>query len=142
MMQKLDQEKWKGGRAALLAFAMKHPGALTAHFVNNCRSKLLGAVGQVRETKQLREIDLQAWVDNHSCLTETRDIREASTLAYIFNMVNRGDVSAALDALVMRLSAMQRAKRKGGKWEAAAKVELIPETGGDVGPAGLDALLL
>ena len=140
-MQRLDMEKWKGNRASLLAFAQRHPGALTAHFVQGCRNKPLGAVEVVKETKQLREVDMQSWVDRHAGFTETRDLREATTLAYIFDMVSKKEVSMALDALVMRLLAMQRAKRKGGKWETASKVELIPEATNELGPAGLENIL-
>ena len=43
--------------------------------------------------------------------------------------------------LVMRLQALQRAKRKGGKWETAAKVELLPEASNELGPAGLEGIL-
>ena len=55
----------------------------------------------------------------------------------MFDAVSRRDVSRALDILVMRLQAIQRAKAKGGKWETASKIELIPEQGTEVGPAGL-----
>ena len=112
-MQRLDQEKWKGGRSGLVSFAQRHPGAFTAHFVNLCRCKLLGAAELCKETRDLRTVDLQSWVTNHAGYTETRDVREATTLAYIFDCVNRREISMALDALVMRLTAMQKAKRKG-----------------------------
>lgn len=139
-MAKLDHEKFKGGRPALLAFAAKHPGALTAHFVANCRLKLKGAAGMIRRTGDLRDLDLTTWVTHHAGLTETRDHREALTLAQIFDAVQRRDVEHALDVLVMRLQAIQRAKMKGGKWETASRIELITEMGTEVGPAGLASL--
>ena len=62
-------------------------------------------------------------------------------MAYIFDMVTKKEVGMALDALVMRLQAMQKAKRKGGKWETASRIELIPEATNELGPAGLDSIL-
>ena len=40
----------------------------------------------------------------------------------------------------MRIQAMQRAKGKNGKWETAAKAELVPEPGVEAGPAGIAAI--
>ena len=85
-------------------------------------------------------MDLSAWVQQHADLTETRDSREALTLAHILDAVQKKDVERALDVLVMRLQAIQRAKAKGGKWETASRMELIPESGGEVGPAGLASI--
>jgi len=54
--------------------------------------------------------------------------------------VNRKDLSTAMDILVMRLQALAAAKRKGGSWEKAAKVELIAEPGTDCMAAGVSGL--
>ena len=76
----------------------------------------------------------------HSALSETRDVREATTLAHVLESVNRGDIATALDIVVMRLQALQRAKTKGGSWEKAAKIELILEAAGETLAAGIAAI--
>ena len=40
----------------------------------------------------------------------------------------------------MRLQALATAKRKGGSWEKASKIELIAETGADVMAAGVSGI--
>ena len=81
------------------------------------------------------------WVTHgHSTLSETRGVREATTLAHVLDSVNRGDIATALDIVVMRLQALQRAKMKGGSWEKAAKIELIPEAAGETLAAGIAAI--
>ena len=74
-------------------------------------------------------------------MTELRDQREAQTLASVLDSVNDGDMSRAMDIVVCRLLALQQAKKKGGSWEKASKMELIPEPGGDMGPTGVLGLL-
>ena len=73
-------------------------------------------------------------------MTELRDQREALTLSAIMDAINRRELATAADILVSRLVALQFAKRKGGSWEKAAKLELIPEPGTEYGPAGLSGL--
>lgn len=141
-LSRLDVEKFKTGRSALLGFAQKHPGALTAHFLQLVRMKMRGAAGVVKETKQLRDVDVSSYVSTGSMgLTELRDIREAATLGAVLDAVNRSEVSTALDIIVMRLQALQAAKRKGGSWDKASKVELIPEPGADMMAAGVSGLV-
>ena len=135
---RLDAEKFKQGRSALLAFAQQHPGALTAHFVNACRQKMRGAAGCVTRTRELRELDLSQWVSSGaSGLTETRDLRELYTLASVFDAVQKRDAERALDVLVMRVQALQRAKAKGGSWEKASRIELIAEAGAEMSATGV-----
>ena len=75
-----------------------------------------------------------------SNLTELRDIREATTLCCILDAINRNELSEALDMLTMRMHTMMTAKTKGGTWEKAARLELIPASTGDLLPAGLSGL--
>ena len=63
------------------------------------------------------------------------------TLASILDSVNRGSVAEALDILVMRIHTLQRAKIKGGTWEAAQRLELIPGAATELLPAGLSSAL-
>ena len=56
-------------------------------------------------------------------------------------MVSKKDVSMALDDLVLRLLAMQHAKRMGDEWETVSKVQLIPEAMNELGPTGLENIL-
>ena len=74
-------------------------------------------------------------------MTELRDQREALTLASILDLVQRDEVARALDVLVMRLQALAAAKKKGGSWEKASKVELISEAGTDTLASGLSGLI-
>ena len=138
---KIDLEKFKSGRSALLAFAHKHPGALTAHFLQAVRMKVKGASGVVNKSGQLREVDMSSYLLNGGLgLTEIRDSREAVTLGSVMDAVNRRDLSRAMDIISMRLQALATAKRKGGSWEEASKIELIAETGADVMAAGVSGI--
>ena len=96
-----------------------------------------GAGGVVLQTKELRDLDLSTWLTNHSGLSEVRDVREGMTLAMIFDSIQKKDLARAADILVMRIQALQKAKAKGGKWESASKIELLPDSAQEVGPAGL-----
>lgn len=136
---KLDQEKYKN-RAVFLAFCARHPGAMTAHFLNAIRMRMRGAAGMMTSTKQLRDVSLAEWI-KESGVTDVRDQRELITLATIIDHVNRKDLARACDTLVMRVQAIVKAKGKGGSWDKAAKAELIPEVGhAELGPAGFSGL--
>ena len=137
-LARMDAEKFKGQRSALLTFAAKHPGALTAHFLSQVRSRLKGPAGRMTQTRHLRDCSVLEWAQSgHAGVTEIRDLREVYTLSTILDAVNRDDLSQAMDVLVMRLHALAAAKRKGGTWDAAQKLELIPTTAGDLLPPGL-----
>ena len=96
----------------------------------------------IRYSKDLSDVDVSGWVQSGGTgLSEKRDLREALTLAQILDAVTKKDVARALDILVMRVQALQRAKAvKGGDWDKAAKLELIPEPGSELLPAGLLSL--
>ena len=136
---KLDQERYRN-RSLFLAFCSRHPGAMTAHFLNAVRLRVRGAAGQVTQTRDLRGVNLAEWARDAG-LSETRDCREMLTLATVMDHLNKDDFERAADTLVCRMQALLRAKQKGGSWEKASKMELIPEIGGaELGPAGLSGL--
>ena len=129
-LAEIERERFSNQRSRLLTYVARNPGAMTAHFLATIREKLKGPSGRVTRSRHLRDVCALNWVQlGHSGLTETRDVREATTLASILDAVNRDDVSAALDVLVMRLHALQSAKAKGGTWEKASKLELIGGVG-------------
>ena len=123
-----------------LPFAHEHPGALTAHFFNAVR--LACSKEPISKTRQLRHVPLVRYITSDEFgLTDLRDKREALTLATIASMINAGDLSKALDVIVMRLQALQNAKKKGSSWERASEKELIPLAGNSsMGPAGLTSM--
>ena len=138
-LAKVDMERFAQNRSRLLTFVAREPGAMTAHFLAQIRQRLKGPAGRITHTDQLRDISAVTWV-GISGLTETRDLREANTLAAILDAVNRKEIAEALDVLVMRLHAITKAKEKGGSWDKASKLELIQPVGGDMLPAGLSGL--
>ena len=58
----------------------------------------------------------------------------------ILDHVNAKDIEQALDTLVSRISAIQMAKQKGGSWEKAEKIELIPTGAHCLAPGGVSSL--
>ena len=140
----MDQKRFKAqgshSRSALLTFAQRHPGALTAHFLSQVRERLRGPGQRPTKTSHLRDVSVVDWVGNGSGLSEVRDVREATTLACILDAVNRKCVEEALDVLVMRLHALQAAKGKGGTCEKASKLELIPASSSELLPSGLSGM--
>ena len=138
---RMERERFKAAngqsRAVLLTFAQRHPGALSAHFLSQVRQKLRGPAARPTKTSHLKEVSLTDWVTQSSGLQEIRDVREAQTIACAIDAVNRNSIAEALDILVMRLHALQSAKSKGGSWDKAAVLELIPSTGSGLLPAGL-----
>ena len=108
----------------LLAYASRHPGALSGHFLASIYARL--SKGKVERSSQLREASVVSWAAQHSGLTEVRDVREVLTLAEAMDAVNRKEIARAMDILAQRILAIQQAKRKGGSWEKAESIELIP----------------
>ena len=119
----VDREKFKR-KGELMAYATKHPGALTAHFLASIYARLLK--GRVERSSQLREASVVAWAAQHSGLSEVRDVREVLTLAEAMDSINRKEIERAMDILAQRILAIQQAKRKGGSWDKAEAIELIP----------------
>eukprot|EP00435_Cladocopium_sp_Y103_P062484 s896_g24.t1 len=118
----VDQLKFKK-RGDLVAFAARHPGALTAHFLASVYTRL--SKGSLTRSSQLRDVSVTSWAQQFSGLTEVRDLKEVVTLAEILDAVNREEISQALDVLCQRILAIQSAKTKGGTWEKAEAIELV-----------------
>ena len=119
----LDMQRFKK-KGELLAYATKHPGALSGHFLASVFARL--SKGRVTKTSQLREASVVSWATQHAGLTEIRDIREVLTLAEAMDSINRREIARAMDILAQRILAVQQAKRKGGSWDKAEAIELIP----------------
>ena len=90
---KLDQEKYKN-RAIFLAFCARHPGAMTAHFLNTIRTRMRGAAGMVTSTKQLRDVNLAEWIKECG-VADVRDQQGLITLVTIIDHVNRKALARA-----------------------------------------------
>ncbi|CAL1171994.1 unnamed protein product [Cladocopium goreaui] len=96
-MGKVDTKKFKK-RSDLLIFAAKHPGALTANFINALRQKLMK--GGIVRTSQLRDIEMTEFVTTGAAgLKEVRDRREALTILQSMDYINQGEVEKAMDVL-------------------------------------------
>ena len=119
----LDMQRFKK-KGELVAYATKHPGALSGHFLASVYARL--SKGRVTKTSQLREASVVSWATQHAGLTEIRDIREVLTLAEAMDSINRKEIARAMDILAQRILAVQQAKRKGGSWDKAEAIELIP----------------
>ena len=138
-MGKVDTRKFKK-RSDLLIFAAKHPGALTANFINAIRQKLMR--GGIVKTSQLRDVEMTEFITTGAAgLKEVRDRREAMTILQAMDFINQKELEKAMDVLAMRVTALLEAKGPGGTWEKAAKKELIPEEGASIAPAGLTGMV-
>ena len=125
-----------------MSFVQKHPGAMTAHFLAMVRQKVKRAAGIVKNSSDLRDINLCSWMSaGSSSLSDVRDVREVTTLCHVMDAINRDDISTAMDTLALRIQSVIRAKSKGGSWEKSSKMELIPEQGVEMVPSGLTGLL-
>lgn len=118
----VDQLKFKK-KGDLVAFAAKHPGALTAHFLASVYNRL--SKGTISRSSQLRDPSVAAWAQIHSGLTEPRDLKEVQTLGEVLDHVNRREIARAMDVLCQRIIAIQAARGKGGSWEKAEALELV-----------------
>ena len=137
-LTRLDGEKFKK-TGDVIAYAESHPGALGAFFLAAIYQRM--TKGLLTESKQLRDVNCSQWAAAHSGLQEMRDLREVQTLCMILDILNRRQLSKAIDALSQRVLAIQQAKRKDGKWEKAEMLELLPPTGTSLVPAGMRSLL-
>jgi hypothetical protein len=119
---------------------MRHPGALTAHFLNVVHRRL--SKGIPSNTRDLAKVSVAQWAEKYTELTERRDLREVQTLAECLDRLNRGEVEACADIIVQRIQAIRVAKKKGGTWEKAESLELITSggSGGSLLPAGMVGL--
>lgn len=122
-------------QGAVLAFAAKHPGALSAFFLAMVHQRM--SQGLVRRTSDLRSQSLVQWAQSHAGLTETRDQREVLTLAMAMDNINNKQLSSAMDILSQRIQAIQVAKGKSGSWDKAAKIELVVQHQSTAASSGL-----
>ena len=107
----MESKRFKA-RGELLTFAASHPGALSGYFLAMVHQKLCHGV--LKETKDLRKVNVCQWVSGHSGLTEVRNLREANTLAYVVDLINSRDLAMALNVLSQRLVPF---KRKAQAWK-------------------------
>ena len=136
-LHELETTKFKK-RGDLLAYASLHPGALSAAFL--AQVHLRCGLGQVRESKDLRSPSVRAWASKETGLTDVRDLREVGTLAAAIDHLNLGEAAQALDVLTQRVLAIQIAKQKGGSWERAERIEMIPPGSTLLAPSGVTQL--
>lgn len=120
--RRLEGEKFKA-RGDLLSFAARRPGALSAFFLAMVHRKL--CQGRITQSKPLRRMSVTTWAQQHSGLTEQRDLKEVLTLATVVDLMNSDDLSAAMDVMTQRIAAIQRAKSKSCSWEKAENLELV-----------------
>ena len=91
--------------------------------------------GQLREAKVCQRVA-------GSGLSEVRDLREVITCAMAMDCTNRKEIARAMGVLSQRIVAAQAAKgRKGGSWEKAEALELIPGSAVAMLPGGMASLL-
>jgi hypothetical protein len=91
----------------------------------------------------VRDLQLEAsrrGDDSRAALLTFSQRNPGALTACILDAVNWKCVDEALDILVMRLHALQAAKQKGGSWEKASRLELIPASGVKLLPAGLSGM--
>ena len=136
-MTALEGKRFKK-RGDLLRFAAERPGALGGYFLAGVFSRL--SKGPLRRSRQLREASVAQWAAQYTGLTETRDLREVATVAAALDHINRSELAQAVDLLSQRVVAIQAAKRKGGSWDKAESLELLPTSGLALAPGGLAAL--
>ena len=134
----IEGQKFKK-RGDLVAYAAKHPGALTAHFLSGIYAKV--HKGAISESKSLRDVNVAAWASAHTGLTETRDLREVANIAAAMDAVQRDEIASALDILAQRVVSIQNAKKAGGKWEKAELIELISPSGSGLASGGMLSLM-
>ena len=122
----MEGERFKT-RGDVLAFAARHPGALSANFLRLCHQKLTN--GRVSSTRQLREVSTTAWAQLHAGVSDVRDQKEVMTLCAALDSINNRDLATAMDIISQRVLSIQTAKMKGGFWEKANKLELVSDPG-------------
>ena len=123
-------------QSEVVAFAASHPGALSGFFFSvSCYRR--AHQGLMTKTRDLRHQSVVTWVANHSGLTETRDRREALTLAMAMDAINSKQLAYAMDVLSQRIQSIQAAKTKNGSWEKSQRTELAVEPGAIASSSGM-----
>ena len=127
-------------QSEVVAFAASHPGALSGFFFSvSCYRR--AHQGLMTKTRDLRHQSVVTWVANHSGLTETRDRREALTLAMAMDAINSKQLAYAMDVLSQRIQSIQAAKTKNGSWEKSQRIELAVEPGAIASSSGMLRLM-
>ena len=111
-------------RADLLAFAMKRPGGLAAHFLAQVRLRL----GQPlpSDTAELRNTDVASWALKDGALKDVRDQKELMLLARILSELAHDRLPQLVDIIAMRVRELRAAKAEGGSWDKAGVLSLQP----------------
>ena len=135
----LEKHKFKQ-KGDLVAYAAKYPGAMIGYLLTAVYAKL--TKGLPSSTEHRHGVNVSTWAAQHTGLTEVRDLREVATLAAAIDAVNRREVEKALDILSQRIMAIQKAKSKGGTWDKAEALELLPGSGTSMVPGGMLSLTL
>ena len=111
-------------RADLLAFAMKRPGGLAAHFLAQVRLRL--NQGLPESSAAVRMTDASLWAAHSSELKDVRDQKEVMFLVKLLCELGHNRLAQAADLLSMRIREIRAAKRDGGSWEKAGVLSLQP----------------
>lgn len=130
----LEGQKFKKS-GDLVSFAASNPGALSAYFLSAVYAKLCS--GQVTRRRHLKDVSVASWAARHTGLTETRDLREVQSIALAMDHINRQEVASAMDVLAQRVLSIQAAKTKGGSWERAERMELLPSSATALAPGAM-----
>jgi hypothetical protein len=133
-LRALEAQRFKA-RGELLTFAAKHPGALSAHFLQIVHQRMMH--GPLKRTKQLRDVNVSQWAASSTGLTEVRDLREVATLAAVMDYINSRDLGTAMDIIAQRVVAIQKAKSTGSDWKKAEALELVTQSGNSALPSGM-----
>ena len=133
--RRLGERRFKG-RDELLTFAARRPGALSGYFMSMVYEKLHDQLPA--DTREMRRVDITDWAKKYSGATETRDVREITTIAAAMSAAGRGEMRRMMDILTQRVLAIQQAKTKGSTWEKAQNLELIAREGAGASvPSGM-----
>ena len=119
----------------VIAFAVPHPGALTAHFLQMVHQRFSQPI--MRETREMRSHSPVDWATHFNNLSDIRDQKEIMTLCLAMDPTNARKLETAMDVLAQRINAVQATKSKGGSWEKAAKIELTLLPGQTSSSSGL-----
>ena len=126
-------------KGKLMIFAQPLLGAPSAIFLEGHYSRLL--MSHLSELKALRAVNVSQWVEKFSDLADLRDTREALTLVFAMDAVNRKEVPRALGILSQRMPSavpqnLKVAMAKGGWWNPAETLELIINASSSFVPCG------
>ena len=113
-------------RSDLMAFALKNPGVLGAHFLLQVRQKMM--LPTPSTTSELYRTDVAAWAMSPlgPGLKDLRDIREVQVLGQVLTHLTSQRIPQAVDLMAHRIREIRAAKAPGGSWDKAAPISLLP----------------